>query len=83
MSPCKNCEVIKAWSDGAEARNHRRTLTTDGKELYSYEVQIGDTTQSGMKVLKVYQAHGRFGFRSQTTSCHVGIALRTEGVVTV
>ena len=85
MSIYKNSGVIEAWDHNEAARNHRNTLHTDGKKLFSYSLQIGDTCQeTGRKFLKNYTAKGRHGFQSQTTSCHVGLAARTvEEIVVV
>jgi len=70
-----NRKVAEAWSDSLEARNHRYSYWTDGKVLVSYNLEIGDTClETGTKVLRDYTAKGRHGFRSQTTSCHVGLA---------
>ena len=68
-----NREVVRAWSMGVEARNHRNTLSTDGRKLFSYRLQIGDTHES-KKILRDYTASGKWGYKSQTTSCHVGRA---------
>ena len=69
-----NREVVRAWKRGEAAKNHRYTLHTDGLKLYSYQLQIGDTTLDHLKVLRDYTAKSKWGFRSQTTSCHVGLA---------
>ena len=79
---CKNREVIRAWAAGQPARNHRNTLRTDGHKLFSYELQIGDSSGED-KYVKCFTASGRYGFRSQTTSCHVGLALQSKDVVEV
>ena len=75
VMPSVNTAVVRAWSLGLSARNHRATFHTDGLKLYSYNLQIGDTCpDTGAKVLKDYTASGTYGFSSQTTSCHVGRA---------
>jgi len=65
-----NSEVLTAWLSNrtAEARN----LSTDGYKLYSYALLIGQ----GKEVYD-YTSKG-LGFRSKTTSIHVGLA--KEGV---
>ena len=68
-----NSEVAEAWALGQPAKNHTGSFSTDGQRIYSYELQIGDTTESGAKVVRDYTAAGSYGFRSQTTSCHVGL----------
>tara|TARA_Y100000114_G_scaffold154661_1_gene177128 strand:+ start:1314 stop:1568 length:255 start_codon:yes stop_codon:yes gene_type:complete len=71
----RNRSIIDNWKSGESARNHRGSFSTDGKRLWSYELQIGDTCpDTNAKVLRDYTANGRWGFRSQTTSCHVGLA---------
>ena len=75
-----NYEVVRSWADGHPARNHRDTLSTDGKALFSYALQIGDTVAS-KKVIRDYTANGKWGFKSQTTSCHVGRARMRADIV--
>jgi hypothetical protein len=75
MQRTKNNDVIKAWKAGIPARNGKNTLWTTGKQLYSYQLQIGVRTDSGVTVLADYTAATR-SFRSQTTSCHVCHVLR-------
>ncbi len=76
-----NHEVIQAWMRGEQAKNHKHTLSTTGKKLFSYSLQIGDTTEDGRKVVADYTANGSHGYQSQTTSCHVGIARVKADVV--
>jgi len=77
-----NDEVTLAWKSGRKAMNHRGSYWTDGLKLYSYELLIGDTCQStNTKVLKDYTAKGAWGFKSQTTSCHVGRARQIADVI--
>ena len=68
-----NDEVAVAWARGEAAVSHTGNLYTDGKKIYSYELQIGDTAEDGKKFVRDYTAKGSYGFRSQTTSCHVGL----------
>lgn len=77
----KNKLVVENWQQSCSASNHRGSLWTDGQKLYSYKLQIGDTTPKGLKVLKDYTAPGVHGFQSQTTSCHVNLAKRVADVV--
>ena len=82
MSRSTNDEVALFWKLGREAKNHRGSFWTDGMKLYSYELLIGDTCPvTNNKVLKSYTAKGTWGFRSQTTSCHVGLAMPKADVV--
>ena len=82
MNKSRNEEVITAWIIGTRAENHRGSLTTDGKALYSYSLQIGDTCEaSGLKILRDHTAKGNWRYYSQTTSCHVGLARRKADVI--
>ncbi len=69
----RNEQVVDAWTNGESARNGRRSLHTDGSNLYSYNLLIGFTSENGNKVVLEHRAPH---FVSQTTSCHVGIAAR-------
>ena len=71
-----NDEVIAAWKRGDRARNGRCSLSTDGTNLYSYHLKIGQRTRSGGTIVAEYMAGGK-GFKSRTTSCHVGLAMRS------
>lgn len=78
----RNAYVPYAWKEGKAARNHNGCFSTDGERLYSYELLIGDTCKkTGEKVLRDYTAHGRHGFRSMTTSQHVGKARIYAGII--
>lgn len=70
----RNEQVVKAWVAGKPAK--AGNLRTDGVSLWSYRLQIGDTALSGKKLVHDYTASGSHGYRSQTTSCHVGLAKR-------
>jgi len=70
----RNDQVAKAWANGRPAK--AGNLSTDGVSLWSYSLQIGETMLSGHKVVYDYTSGGSHGFRSQTTSCHVGLAKR-------
>jgi len=65
-----NENVIKAWMNGQ--RGNAGNLSTDGSNLYSYNLLIG--TGSGSVVLN--HTAGGGSYYSQTTSCHVGLAKR-------
>ncbi len=82
MGNVRNDEVISAFEIGLPATNHRKSLSTDGKKLYSYRLCIADTCPiTGKKILREYTAGGKWGFQSQTTSCHVGLARRVADMV--
>ena len=74
--PVCNALVAEAWALGQEARNHNNSFYTDGKRIYSYGLQIGDTSETNKKIVRDYTAKGSYGFRSMTTSQHVGLAKR-------
>ncbi len=68
-----NARVTRAWANGIPAAS--ASLRTDGDRLFSYQLCIVHTDDEGRKVVRAYTG-GSGHFRSQTTSCHVGLALR-------
>jgi hypothetical protein len=69
----KNKEVAEAWRTGQSATNHRKSFyCLDDGSLWSYNLKIGQRTPSGFCLMANYTAGGEF--RSQTTSCHIGVA---------
>ena len=68
----KNSDVINAWINGNSART--QNLSTDGCLLYSYKLVIGRKLFGGRNIVLDYTSP--YCFRSQTTSCHVGLAKR-------
>jgi len=82
MTRRRNDEVVNCWVDGTSATNHRGSFTTDGIHLWSYKLLIGDTClETKKKVLREYVAKTKWGFKSQTTSCHVGLARKHADVI--
>ena len=75
MLTTDNLNVIRAWANGKNARNHRETLTTRNGELFSYALKIGVRTNSGICVVADHTAPSG-SFHSMTTSCHVMLAKR-------
>ena len=72
-----NANVIQGWID-AEPRitNHKKTLRVyDDGSLYSYNLKIGQRTDTGICVVSDYTARTG-GYHSQTTSTHVGLVKR-------
>jgi hypothetical protein len=65
-------DVLQAWRDGKKIKS-RSNLTTDGQNLYSYNLRIGHTNGKKKKILKIYTSKTS-NFRSMTTSKHVGQA---------
>ena len=76
----KNREVVRLWSEGREARNHKNTLKSIDGDLYSYNLKIGRRTEGGYCVVADLTAAGG-SYHSQTTSCHVGVAKRHANMV--
>lgn len=75
-----NLNVVRAWKEGKNARNHKNTLMTIDGELFSYQLKIGSRTEAGVCVLADFMA-GSGGFHSMTTSQHVSLAKRSADVV--
>ena len=75
MSRTTNEGVVSAWNRGRIAWNSRKTLHTDGRYLYSYRLRIGTRLASDVTILGDFTSPGG-EYRSQTTSCHVGLAKR-------
>lgn len=69
-----NKDVVKSWMRGVRAA--AGNLSTNGTELYSYNLLIATRNPYGMTVFD-YTASG--SFVSMTTSKHVGLALRAAG----
>ena len=67
----RNEQVIRKWYCGEVAGSGN--LTTDGVNLYSYNLKIG-SREDGLNRVWDYTASGEY--HSQTTSTHVGLALR-------
>ena len=67
----KNESVIKAFMNNQYAQS--KNLRSAGINLYSYNLRIGMTDDSGRKHVLNYTAPGG-NFRSHTTSKHVGLA---------
>ena len=72
MSKYANTEIPRLWTMGQKAHSHTGNFWTDGIKIYSYNLCIGDTIENGHKVAFEYRSGTEYGFKSQTTSCHVG-----------
>jgi hypothetical protein len=66
----RNENVIRAWLNGQRAS--AGNLSTDGSNLYSYNLLIGEG--SGTAIFN--HTAGGGSYYSQTTSTHVGLAKR-------
>ena len=81
----KNEEVAQSWaknkSGHTSSMDGTYRFSTDGTNLYSYNLLIGFTTTKGEKVALCYQAGAKYKkddegwFRSRTTSAHVSFAM--------
>jgi hypothetical protein len=67
-----NGKILRAWKNGKSAKNGRRSLTTDGEKLYSYNLVIG-VNVGGKLYVGDYTSRDQ-NFVSMTTSRHVNIA---------
>lgn len=67
-----NSEVPAYWVKNQAAHSNNKQFTTDGQNLYSYNLRIGATID-GQKVAFDYTAPAGHMI-SSTTSCHVGQA---------
>ena len=65
--------IIAEWRHGGSAKTSNGSMLTDGGLLWSYGLQIGFTSQSGIRVLGDFTSGGG-EYHSQTTSTHVGLA---------
>ena len=69
-----NEQVVMAWISGRKAKNGRGSLTSDGAHLLSYDLVIAERSRQS---IFDYTASGEY--YSQTTSAHVGLAIRVSG----
>ena len=63
-----NLNTILAWREGISAHNSRKTLWTDGKDLWSYELLIGYKEKDGSRVVVNYLEETQV---SHTTMEHI------------
>ncbi len=70
----RNRDVARAWARGESAK--AANMQTDGGNLFSYGLRIGYRNAAGDAVAIPYRAGTPWGFRSVTTSRHVGLALQ-------
>jgi hypothetical protein len=69
-----NENVVWCWIKGESGK--AGNLSTDGTSLYSYRLKIAER-KDGLNRVYDYTSSGIY--KSQTTSCHVGLALRLAG----
>lgn len=75
-----NLNVVRAWKEGKNARNHKNTLMTVDGELFSYRLKIGARSGAGVCVLGDFTSPGG-RYHSMTTSCHVNLAKHVADMV--
>ena len=63
-----NAEVAKAWKENRSMRNGNWSFYTNGRDLHSYDLEIGYTTSHGHKCLRNFQKI------SVTTNRHLATA---------
>lgn len=77
----RNEQVIRLWLNGAAtASTSNGNLSIRDGRLYSYNLMIGD--RKGLQV-RIYNYTSSGSYYSQTTSCHVGLALGYAGVFAI
>ena len=69
-----NSNVAKYWACNMPAHSNNKQFTTDGSNLYSYNLRIGATIDDKKIVFDFTAPAGHMV--STTTSCHVGRARR-------
>ena len=74
----KNAHAIYCWQGGRA--NASGNLTSDGRNLYSYQLRIGFTLDDGRLAVIDYTAPAGH-FKSVTTSGHANAAKRVASVV--
>ena len=74
-------EVAYYWARGIAACNHGSAHWTDGQKIYSYQLCIGETLEDGRKMVHDYTADTQYGFKSMTTSKHVGYVRAEASVI--
>ncbi|MDD5454004.1 MAG: hypothetical protein PHW62_00690 [Candidatus Ratteibacteria bacterium] len=78
MSRKSHERIVEAWKHNHPARE--KTMSTDGLNLFSYDLQIGLTDGAGKKIVLDYTKDGGH-FISQTTSTQVGEAKKVADII--
>jgi hypothetical protein len=68
-----NPNVVQAWSEGKNARNHRCSLRACDGELFSYQLKIGHRTPTGACIVADFAANDD-SCHWEATPVHVGYA---------
>lgn len=66
-------EIPLAWKNHRSASTTSKSFSTDGRDIYSYDLKIGYTDIYGQKILLMYTTPHN-NFKSNTTSRHVNLA---------
>jgi hypothetical protein len=66
-------QIPELWKKGYQGKTPKNSFSTDGINLYSYNLKIGYTDDHGQKILLNYTVSSG-NFRSHTTSRHVNLA---------
>lgn len=74
----QNRDVVDAWKSGKAAESVALSLSTNGRDLYSYALKIGYTSERGDKVLILYTGDHSV---TTTTSRHVRTAMRVANIL--
>ena len=75
----QNHVVAEMWGRSRSASNHNGSFRSDGINLYSYNLVIGETNKRGEKIIHDYTTNGHY--YSVTTSRHVGYGKRHADIV--
>ena len=88
-----NEQVAQSWANNKSGHTSiidgTYRFSTDGRNLYSYNLLIGFTTTKGEKVALQYQAQAKYKkddcgwFKSRTTSTHVSFAMRNADITAI
>ncbi len=74
----RNDDIVDCWKRGHVGQN--KNMTSDGNNLFSYNLKIGYTDDKGQKVALDFTASTN-NFYSVTTSRHVSLAKSVAKVI--
>ena len=73
MKILTNRLIAEEWINNRSAKNRNNSFSTDGKNLYSYNLLVGTTDSTNCKIIYDYTKQSD-NFISQTTTRHVRYA---------